>query len=65
LEFFVTVSSFLIPQIACFLLLGAFVVEKLFLAIARAADGYEDDSGFHWEDSGQATVCVPPAVAPF
>ncbi len=57
-------SSIIILQLACFLLLGAFVVEKLLFAITRAADGYEDDSGFHWSEPEQATMMVTLAVAP-
>jgi hypothetical protein len=59
-----TVSSIIIPQLATFLLLGAFVVEKLVFAVTRAADGYEDDSGFHLNEPYDAIVILPLVVVP-
>jgi hypothetical protein len=39
-------------------------VEKLFFAVTCAADGYEDDLGFHWENPNQAAFIATLIVAP-
>jgi hypothetical protein len=59
-----TVITLLISQLACFLLAGAFVVEKLFIAVTHVADGYEDDAGFHWKEPGHAETYGPSTVGP-
>lgn len=57
-------SSIVIAQLACLLLLGVLAVEKLFFAVTCAADGYEDDLGFHWENPNQAAFIATLIVAP-
>ena len=58
-------SFLFLLQSSGFLLLGALVLEETLFAITRAVDGYEDELGFHWDLSSEASGLLPMPLATF